>query len=287
MADRTHGNSVWIETENEMLQKQWDIMVRRLELDNLWLAIAYNLAHMGEVFFYNAIKSSDKPQEDPDKKTGIEWMLYDEPENVEVMLGERREPTGYKSLDIVPEDAKDGLLKLYEFTHFRMITRSLLTSTGDSLLSPVRKIWRMLKMMEDAMVIYRLVKGPNRYVYNIDIGNQRPEDAAKTIQAYKQNIRRRSYINAQTGQFDERWLGISVEEDIYWPVRPGSASKVDLLQGANNLPHIDDIEYLRKGLYAGLNMPTAFFESGEGIRGRALAMMDKLGNSGPRSEWEV
>jgi hypothetical protein len=280
LPDRMHNASVWIDSESEQIRDQWEIMIKRLKIDEKLTTIARNLVHFGEVFFYNAIRQSDQPSGAVDDEIGISWLLYDDPENVEAQLDERRQVIGYKSLDIVPAErgpAAQDLMKPYEFTHFRLMAQSLMTESGDSLLLPVRKIWRMLKMMEDSTVIYRLIKGPARLVYYIDVGNQRPEDAAQTVRRWKQTLRRRSFLDVQSGRFDERWLGVSVEEDIYWPVRTGSQSKVEMLNSPSNLPHIEDVKYFRDKLYAGLNMPKSFFSQDEtqtSMRGSALAMQD-------------
>lgn len=272
--DRQKNVPIWIVTKNDEVKRQWEEMATRLQIDNRLTAIAENLAHFGEVFFYNAVETSETV--DPVHK-GIEYVLYDDPENVEPILDEKtRKIVGYRSMSIQPKDKdSQGMMKAWEYTHFRMTGRSLLIESGDSLLLAVRKIWRMLKMMEDATIIYRLVKGPDRFLYKVDTGTLQPAESKKLVEDWKRSLRKRSFINPQTGEFNERYLAPSVEEDIWWPVRQGSTSTVERLSGAGNLPHIEDLLYFRDKLYAGLGAPKSFFSQADGPeRGRALAMQD-------------
>ena len=276
LPDRLHDHHpMWIQSKSELVRKQWEIFHNRLNLFEKITAIARELAQFGETFFFNSVRSSEKPNTDPEEDFGISFLLYDEPENVQPVTDEFRQIIGYRSLDIVPQNGT-GVMKKWEFSHYKLGTGSLLIENGESLLAGARQIWRMLKMMEDAVIIYRLVKGPDRFVYYIDIGNQQGSEALDTVRLWREELRRKSFLNQQTGEFDVRWLGLSVEEDLFWPIREGSNSKVEKLEGAQNLPHLEDVEYFRRKLYDALGMPALFFaqDGGGEIRARSLAMQD-------------
>lgn len=145
-----------------------------------------------------------------------------------------------------------------------------------SVLNPARRSWRMLSIMEDMMLIYRLERSVERRVYKIYVGAIDDADVQAYVQDIANNFKRTPIIDPMTGQVDLRKNILDVSQDIFIPVRNESApNPIDTLPAAQNLTAIDDIKYVQNKVLTALNIPKAFlnFEEAAG-NGQNLALMD-------------
>ena len=133
---------------------------------------------------------------------------------------------------------------------------------GQSLIEPARGPAHQLRLMEDSMVVYRLTRAPERRVFYIDVGTM-PSYRAESFMTRMQDLLRKKKTVKSPGEgasaVEEKFVPPSPDEDIFIPVRPNSATKVDTLPGAQNLGEIDDTVYFRNKLYISLNFPSNYF----------------------------
>lgn len=147
-----------------------------------------------------------------------------------------------------------------QITHIRIGgNRQSFYPYGVSIIEPARGAAHQLRLMEDAMVTYRLVRAPERRVFYIDCGTLTPNKATAYIERLKDQLRKRK-VASQRGtpganQVEERWMPPPVDEDIWVPTRPNSNTRIDTLPGAQNLGEIDDAVYFRQKLFMALNFP--------------------------------
>jgi hypothetical protein len=136
---------------------------------------------------------------------------------------------------------------------------------GVSLLEPARGPAQQLRLMEDAMVIYRLTRAPERRVFYIDVGNMPAFRADQFMTRVKDLLRKRKVVRpgGDTGanSVEEKYAAPTADEDFWIPTRPNSNTRVETLPGAQNLGEIDDTVYFRNKLYVALNMPANYFSS--------------------------
>lgn len=135
---------------------------------------------------------------------------------------------------------------------------------GQSLIEPARGPAHSLRLLEDAMVIYRLTRAPERRVFYIDVGQLPPFKAEAFLDRIKDQFRKRKIAsNRNTGanQVDERWQPPSQDEDFWLPTRPNSNTRIETLPGAENLGEIDDAIYFRNKLLTALNFPKNYFNN--------------------------
>jgi len=135
---------------------------------------------------------------------------------------------------------------------------------GQSLIEPARGPAHSLRLLEDAMVIYRLTRAPERRVFYIDVGQLPPFKAEAFLDRIKDQFRKRKIAsNKSTGanQVDERWQPPSQDEDFWLPTRPNSNTRIETLPGAENLGEIDDAIYFRNKLLTALNFPKNYFNN--------------------------
>ena len=171
---------------------------------------------------------------------------------------------------------EDKPFKSWMIAHFRLITDSIFLPYGCSILNKARRHWRMLSMMEDAMLLYRLERSIERRIFKVNVGAIDDKDVPAFMQEFMNNVKRAPIIDPQTGQIDLRKNFLDVSADYVIPVRSGQdPTSIEPLQSIQNATAMDDIEYEEKKILAGLMIPKAFlnFQDAQG-KGQNLSLMD-------------
>lgn len=176
----------------------------------------------------------------------------------------------------VDENNSQVPFRNWQIGHFRLLTNSLCLPYGTSYLNAARRHWRMLSLMEDMMLIYRLERSIERRVYKIYVGAIDDADVQAYVEQIANNFKRTPIIDPMTGQVDLRKNILSVDQDIFIPVRDQNApTPIDTLSAAQNLTAMDDIKFVQNKVLTALRIPKSFlnFEEGAGD-GKNLALMD-------------
>jgi intein/homing endonuclease len=151
------------------------------------------------------------------------------------------------------------LLENWQISHFRLLGNDAFLPYGSSVLEGARRIWRQLILIEDAMLVYRVIRAPERRVFYIDVGNVPPEEVANYLEQVQTSLKRNQIVDRKTGKVDLRYNPLSVEEDFFLPVRGGeSGTKIDTLAGGQNTAAIEDVQYIQNKLFAALKIPKAY-----------------------------
>lgn len=164
----------------------------------------------------------------------------------------------------------------WQIAHFRLLTNSLYLPYGISFLNSARRHWRMLSLMEDMMLIYRLERSIERRVYKIFVGAIDDADVPAYIEQIANQFKRTPIIDPMTGQVDLRKNLLDVSQDLFIPTRSEDApTPIDTLQAAQNLTAMDDIKFVQNKVLTALRIPKSFlnFEENAGD-GKNLALMD-------------
>lgn len=157
----------------------------------------------------------------------------------------------------------------FEIAHFRLLSDSNFLPYGKSMIEPARRVWKQLSLMEDAMLIHRIMRAPEKRIFSIDVGNIPPADIDATMQKIMGQVKKMPYIDERTGDYNLRFNLNNMVEDFYLPVRGSdSGTKIDTLPGME-FTGIDDLEYVRNKMMAALKIPKAFLGYEEGLSGKA------------------
>jgi hypothetical protein len=163
----------------------------------------------------------------------------------------------------------------YEIAHFRMLADTNFLPYGKSMVEGGRRVWKQLQLMEDAMLIHRIMRAPDKRKILVDIGNIPPAEIDTFMNRIIDRMKKTPLVDPQTGDYNLRYNMQNITEDFYMPVR-GKDSGTDI----QNLPGlqfnaIEDIEYLRNKLMAAFKVPKSFIGYEEDINGKAtLAAQD-------------
>jgi hypothetical protein len=132
---------------------------------------------------------------------------------------------------------------------------------GESVLAPVVKAHRHLSLLEDAVIIYRIVRAPERRVFMIDVGNMSPQRARAYLESVKNEIRQKRVPNEMGGQekIDSIYNPMAMNEDFFFmQTAEGRGSRVDTLAGGENLGEISDLNYFQNRFLQGLRIPSSY-----------------------------
>jgi hypothetical protein len=163
----------------------------------------------------------------------------------------------------------------FEVAHFRLLTDTNFLPYGRSIIEPTRKVWKQITLMEDAMMIHRIMRAPDKRVFKIDIGNIPPNEVDAFMESMISKMKKVPYIDQETGDYNLKYNMQNLLEDFYLPVRGSeSGTTIDNLAGIQ-FDSIQDIEYLKGRLLGSLKIPKAYLGYEEDTTGKAtLASQD-------------
>ena len=164
----------------------------------------------------------------------------------------------------------------WEMAHFRLLGDDRKLPYGTSMLEKARRIWKQLLLSEDAMLIYRTSRAPERRMFKVFVGNMNDDDVEAYVQRVANKFKREQIVDNKTGNVDMRFNQMAVDQDYFIPVRdPAAPDPITTLPGATNLSEIADIEYIQKKLLTALRVPKAFLGFEEVVGdGKNLALQD-------------
>ena len=169
------------------------------------------------------------------------------------------------------------VLENWQVSHFRLLGNDAFLPYGSSVLEGARRVWRQLILIEDAMLVYRVIRSPERRVFYIDVGNIPPENIQDYLEQAQTSLKRNAVVNKTTGQVDLRYNPLSVDEDYFLPVRGGdTGTRIDTLAGGSNTTAIEDVEYIQKKLFAALKIPKAYLGYDEDIGAKATLAQEDI-----------
>lgn len=275
----TSPNDNIIETLEETFFENLDMNA------DLW-KIVYGTCMYGDNFYEVIVD---------DKRKEILTLKYLPPHNVErvevdenilhflVRKGPEKGGTGFDRTQSYTSyamaDQKDVTkLEPWEVVHFR-IESNHFVPYGRSVLESGRRTFKQLSLMEDAMLVYRLERAPEKRVFYIDVGTLSTGEAEKFIDRIKAKFRKKKYIDPVTGNINEKATPLSILEDFWIPVRSGQqgagGTRIDVLQGGRQLNEIDDTKYFRDKLLKTMHIPPQYMQEGGGMDTRnALSQID-------------
>ena len=164
----------------------------------------------------------------------------------------------------------------FEIAHFRLLSDANFLPYGKSMVEPARKTWKQLTMMEDAMMIHRIMRAPEKRIFKIDVGNIPPNEVDTYMQSIIDKMKKVPYVDQTTGDYNLKFNMQNMMEDFYLPTRGGeSGTGIESVSGLD-FNAIDDIEYLRNKMMSALRVPKAFLGYDEQVEGKATLAAEDI-----------
>ena len=261
-----------------------DLFFNRLDIHTSLPAWTRNLCKYGDNFVFmniddkaGIIGARQMPNFEMERREGDLYnMLLSRSRTVGNSADSGKPKTEYDNKVKFLWKTKDVEFNSWQIAHFRLLGDDRKLPYGTSVLEKARRIWKQLLLSEDAMLIYRVTRAPERRIYKIYVGNIDDADVSAYVNEIASRFKRLPVVDPATGQIDLRYNQLAQDQDYFIPVRDESApSPIDTLAGATNLSEIADIEYLQKKLFTALRVPKPFlgFDAAVG-EGKNLALMD-------------
>jgi hypothetical protein len=255
-----YGDVLQIKSTNENVRELlhnlfYDIM--NIEF-NLWPWVR-NLVKYGDAFLALEI-AEDK---------GVINVMPHSIYNVERLEGTDPNNQNYVKYKVELDRFGKKEYEQYEMAHFRMLSDTNFLPYGKSMVEGARRIWKQLSLMEDAMLIHRIMRAPEKRIFKIDIGNINPTEVDGYMQKIINKMKKTPFVNKETGDYNLKYNIQNLTEDFFLPVRGSdSGTSIENLQGLEYAA-IEDIEYLRGKLFAALRVPKAYLSYDENVNGKA------------------
>ena len=216
----------------------------------LEVADKYGITNVTPMSAYDVARLEGHDEENPQL---VQFML--------TPMGDSNRHTGMKQDSMTFEN--------YEIAHFRLLSDSNYVPYGRSMLEAGRKVWKQLMLMEDAMLIHRIMRAPEKRIFKLDIGNIPPAEVDNYMQQVINKMKKAPVIDEKTGDYNLRYNIQNITEDFFLPVRGGdSGTSIESLAGLN-YDAVEDIEYLKSRLLASLRVPRAFLGYEESLGSKA------------------
>lgn len=288
--DLRHNKKIWISSENDRIQEIGERLLHRtLRMDEEIWEIARSTVKTGNDFEEMLVTAD-----------GVVGLNFLPPETMRRIEGRRGEHFGFiqdftgrtgftedefKALlekRFNPEDLTSGnadaqlttAFEDWEVVHFRLRGKYRRSIYGHSALEPARWIFKRLTLLEDAALIYRLQRAPERFAFYVDIGDLPPAEGLAHLNRVRQMHKKKKYINPATGKMDLKYETLTPDDDFFIPVRKGQeGARIETL-GAPQWQSMDDIEYFKNKLFAAIQIPKAYLGDEQGVVRAVLSSQD-------------
>jgi len=266
VAQDDKGRVLHVYSDNEKIKEILeDLFYNTLNVEFNLRSWARNLVKYGDFFLYNDVS----PQ------YGV-INAFPIPVN-EIEREENYDPNDPFAVRYRWVTLGNRTLENWEVTHFRLLGNDMFLPYGSSVIEPARRIWRQLILIEDAMLVYRVVRAPERRVFYIDVANIPPENVPMYVEEQRKNLRTNQVVDRATGRLDLRYAPLSIEDDYFIPVRGGeSGTKIDTLAGGQNAAAVEDVAYIQKKLFAALKVPRAYLGYDEMLSSKATLAQEDI-----------
>ena len=252
-----------VSDDDKVVHELEELLYQRLDLDfHLWTWIR-NMCKYGDMF--NLLDIVDKE--------GVLGAIAMPVGEIEREEGFNNDPN---SLRFKWTAQGNTVFENYQVSHLRILGDDRFLPYGRSILDSSRKVWRQLLMAEDAMLIYRISRAPERRVFYVDVGNIPPRDVDSYMQAARDKLKRVAVVGESTGNVDYKYNPESILEDFFIPVRGDRGSRIETLPGGENAAAIEDIQYLQNKLFISLGVPKSYLTAEEDLSGKSTLAQEDI-----------
>jgi hypothetical protein len=256
------GKVLFVESENESIKQILEsLFFDILDIDFYIWGWARTLCKYGDFTQYI----------DVHPKNGIERLITIPVNDFERLEGSKEDPQEIRFKWLTT----NRLLENWQVAHFRLLGQDKFLPYGTSFIEGARSFWRKLVLMEDAMLVYRVLRAPERRVFYIDVSGVQPQNVEEFMQKIKAKLRNANVVNKLYGKVDQRFDPLDVSEDYFIPQRGDKTNRIESLPGGQHVNDIEDVEYLLKKLIAALGIPRAYLTYEEDLANKStLASLD-------------
>jgi len=249
--DTKTGMKVWADSPDKNIREELNGMFQRIKLEFKAYGMYRNIAKYGDAFTYLVLGAY-----------GVHDTITLHPSRIERVQEDGL--LGFRSPQLTGMLAMDnrvGMLRAWDIVHMRILTYDQESIYGKSMLDSLRKIWKQYSMLQSMLVMYRISKAVSRNIFRVDVGQASVQETQMIIKDYEKFLKnKQTFIDPKTNDFKLDFNPSTLISDIVWPTRPGSESKVEVLQNTANIGPLEDLEHFRNQIVTGLGIPKAYLD---------------------------
>lgn len=266
-----NGNILKIHSENQRVKEELEnLFINRLNIHSTLPLLTYQTIKNGDFFWHLEI-------DDIEGIVNAKEIPAIEMERVESHYMARFFNSNAEEGEIVFRWKNDNIVEFPYWTiaHFRLMLDQDFLPYGTSILEKCRRLWKNLVLAEDAMLSMHIIRGVDRLIYNIDVGNIDPEDVPAYLDEIANNFKRKIKVDPKTGQYDLKHNLLAIDQDLFIPKRNSNdATRVEKLEGTSQID-TSVFDKLMEKLVAALGIPLSYLNYKETAgEGKTLSMQD-------------
>lgn len=262
----TDGNIFSIKTDNLDVKKELEeLFFKVLNMNSEGYKIARGMCKFGNAYYYLITRPKD----------GVTGLTNLPPEGI--IREQMFDPNNLEAYRFMWQNGGGaGMFEPWELVHWKNGEDIEVYPYGVSILRSVVETWRRVVLMREALVIYRLNKAPQRFLFMIDTTGLGSDDSLRFVDQMKKSLEKKPLVNPNTGEIDFKWNPLSVSENLYIPTFEGSQNEVRVLDGASNLDAIEDYKIVKDDIYTGLKIPKSFLTAEADLSNKASLVEEDI-----------
>ena len=288
--DSVTGATAWVEAKDKRVEQEINAMLVQTRMeDNIW-GLTRSLGKYGSEYrgltlsrekglvgIKHLPAGTMRRVEDANEEL-LGFIQATDPRKADALVRKLR-GAGFKDsihLDMEKRTSGDEMIfEDWEVVHMRLIGKNLSSKYGHAVTDPARYIFRRLTLLEDSTLLYRLSRSPSRYVFYVDVGEMPPKQAMRYLNKVKDQLKKKKFVNPNTGRLDMSTNPLGSDEDFFVPVRKGrEGMRIDTISGPS-FQSMEDVEYFLDKLFGALKVARTYMGAEENIgSGRALSQTD-------------
>jgi hypothetical protein len=266
--DYDKGRSVWIESSDGKIVRLGEECLRNCQVEDRVTPIARRMCKYGDAFQRLIYQSS---------RGVLGWRLAATravsrlEDKYARLIGFRESGQQFRSA------RKRATSWPWDYIHFRLLGKNEETMYGTSILEAMFRPWRQMTLAEDAVLMYRMRRAPDRNLITIDVGDMEESDALDYVNRWKKRFRKHEFIDPASPEYKKQFNPLTPVEDIFLPTRGAEGNtKIESLSGAGNADEIYDLEYFRNKFFGSAKVPKAYFGFEGEINAKATLMQQDV-----------
>lgn len=270
------GNIIKIHSEDKEIKKSLeDLFFRTLKINSQGILLSKEMLKFGNLYCFLNVRKGE----------GVTDIIHLPPEAIRIELVPNSSSLDDFKYTWFGQGGGGAKFEPWEIVHWRNIEDIEMQPYGTSILRSIVDTWRRIILMREALIIYRITRAPQRYLFKIDTTGMDPDAALLFSEEVKKQLYKKPMVNPFTGEIDFKYNPLSIEENFYMPTFEGDVGGIDTLQGASNLSDVEDYKIIKDDLFAGLLIPKSYltFEEDLCLKGDT----DVLTNNGTISIKEL
>ena len=266
-ADYDKQRAIWIESTNPDMIRSGDECLRNLRMEDVISSIVRETCKYGDSM-RRMIYETGK---------GVLGWIHVEPHRVDRIEDKYSRLIGFRESSKKYRQKQRNTSWPWDYSHFRLLGKDEFSKYGTSILEAMFRPWRQLILGEDALLIYRLRRAPDRNMIFVDVGDMEEHEAIQYVNAWRKRFRKHEFIDPSSAEYKKQYNPLTPIEDIFMPIRGDEGrSRVENMSGSGNMGDVYDIDHFRNVFFGTARVPKAVLGFEGEINAKATLMQQDV-----------